>query len=142
MVTFHFLNLPWYWKICQSPFFSVTLMQRDLFTSVPPSLSLSCSSFSESLFTKVATRGVLLKKEFLKILYISQENTCALGLQLYEKRDSGTGVFLWILRNFQEHLFYWTPLDDCFFINMVDVHISIVIIAIIACFWFVLFAIE
>ena len=24
----------------------------------------------------------------------------ALGLQLYEKRDSGTGVFLWILRNF------------------------------------------
>ena len=22
------------------------------------------------------------------------------GLQLYQKRDSGTGVFLWILRNF------------------------------------------
>ena len=31
------------------------------------------------------------------------------------KRDSGTDVFLWILRNFQEHLFYITPLGDCFF---------------------------
>ena len=26
------------------------------------------------------------------------------GLQLYLKRDSGTGVFLWILRNFKEYL--------------------------------------
>ena len=30
----------------------------------------------ESLFTEVATRGVLQKKVFLKILQISQENTC------------------------------------------------------------------
>ena len=30
------------------------------------------------------------------------------------KRDPGTGVFLWILRNFLEHLFHRTPLDDCF----------------------------
>ena len=28
--------------------------------------------------------------------------------------DSGTGVFLWIWRNFTEYLFYRTPLDDCF----------------------------
>ena len=27
------------------------------------------------------------------------------GLQLYWKRVSGTSVFLWILRNFEEHLF-------------------------------------
>ena len=26
----------------------------------------------------------------------------------------GAGVFLWILRNFSEHLFYKTSLDDCF----------------------------
>ena len=32
------------------------------------------------------------------------------------KRDSGTGVFLWILGNFSEHLFYRTPLCDCFWI--------------------------
>ena len=35
-------------------------------------------------------------------------------LQLYLKRDSGTGVFLWILRHFQEHWFNRAPLDDCF----------------------------
>ena len=30
-----------------------------------------------------------------------QENTCdAVDLQLYLKRDSSTGAFLWILRNF------------------------------------------
>ena len=36
------------------------------------------------------------------------------GLQLYYKRDSGTAFFLGILRNFLEHLFYTTPLGDCF----------------------------
>ena len=50
------------------------------------------------------------KKVFVKISQNSQENTCvkvsfltksqARGLQLYLKRESGTGVFLWILRNF------------------------------------------
>ena len=30
------------------------------------------------------------------------------------KRDSGTGVFLCILRNFPEQLFHRTPLDDCY----------------------------
>ena len=60
----------------------------------------------------------------LKISQNSQKNTCArisflirlqtLGLQLYLKRDSATGVFLWILCNFQERFFHRTPLDDCF----------------------------
>ena len=60
------------------------------------------------------------KNVFLKISQNLQENTCttvsfliklqASDLQLYQKRDSGTGVFLWILQNFQEHLFYRTPL--------------------------------
>ena len=36
------------------------------------------------------------------------------GLQLYLIRDSGTGVFLWILQNFSEQLFRRTPPDDCF----------------------------
>ena len=43
--------------------------------------------------------AVLLKKVFLKICEI---------------QDSGTGVFMWILLNFQEHLFYRTPAGDCF----------------------------
>ena len=38
---------------------------------------------------------------------------------LDEKIDSGTGVFLCILRNFYEHLFYRTLLGDCFCINIV-----------------------
>ena len=37
----------------------------------------------------------------------------AWGLQLYEKGGSGTGVFLWILWNFQEHLFEKTALGGC-----------------------------
>ena len=62
------------------------------------------------------------RKVFLEISQNSQENTCvrfsfliklqALSLQLYWKRNSGTRVFLWILRNFWEHLFHRTSLDD------------------------------
>ena len=37
-----------------------------------------------------------------------------LGLQLYQKRHSDTGVFLLILRHFQEHLFYRKPPVDGF----------------------------
>ena len=50
------------------------------------------------MLTEAATIGVLCKKVFLDVLQNSQEN--AWGLQLNQKRDSGTGVFLWILRNF------------------------------------------
>ena len=48
-------------------------------------------------FSEAATGGVLWKKVFLKILQNSQENTCG-------------------LKSFQEHLFYRTPLDDCFWL--------------------------
>ena len=60
--------------------------------------------------TKLYHTGVLYRKVFLEISQNSQKNTCARlffliklqawGLQLYEKRGSGTSVFLWILRNF------------------------------------------
>ena len=30
------------------------------------------------------------------------------------KLNSGTSVFMWILRSFQEYLLYITPLNDCF----------------------------
>ena len=59
---------------------------------------------------EVTTGAVLLKKAFWKISQNSQENTCArvsffnkvAGLKpaTLLKRDSGTGVFLSILRNF------------------------------------------
>ena len=38
----------------------------------------------------------------------------ASGLKLYLKRDSVTDVFLWILRNFQQYVFYRTPSGDSF----------------------------
>ena len=54
-----------------------------------------------------------------------------LGLQLYWKRDPGTGVFLWILWNFQEHLFYRTHLNGCLW--MLDTNVK-VFHEIISCF--------
>ena len=61
------------------------------------------SSFTEIL-VKSTHRRCSIKKVFLKISQNSQGNTCARisfliklqesGLQLYSKRDSGTGAFL------------------------------------------------
>ena len=53
------------------------------------------------MVTEAVARGCSVKKVFLKILQNSQENTCA-GIRPVTslKRDSGTGAFLWILRNF------------------------------------------
>ena len=45
------------------------------------------------LITEAATRPVQWKKVFLEIPQNSEENT-SVRLQLYQKRDSGTGVFL------------------------------------------------
>ena len=65
--------------------------------------------------------------------FLVQENSCArvsfliklprpatllkkrLGLQHF-KKETGTGVFLWIFLNFYEHLFYRIPLGDCFWL--------------------------
>ena len=49
--------------------------------------------------SKANTRDFLRKKVFLKILQISQENTFLPAT--FEKRDSSTDVFLWILNIFK-----------------------------------------
>ena len=49
-----------------------------------------------------------------KHLHLSLFLNKVVGLQLYWKRNSGTGVFQWILQNFEEHLFYRTPPGDRF----------------------------
>ena len=57
-----------------------------------------------------------LKMVILNISQKSQENTCPLnkvaGVRstVLLKRNSGTCIFLWVLRNFKERLFYRTPL--------------------------------
>ena len=58
--------------------------------------------------TRSSRPEVFCKKVFLEISQNSQENTCAsvsflIKLQVYLKRGSGTGVFLWILWN----LYLW-----------------------------------
>ena len=65
---------------------------------------------------RFVTRRCSVKKAFLKTLQNSQKNTSvrdyfliklpASNLQFYLKRISGAGVFLWILWNFKEHLFF------------------------------------
>ena len=84
----------------------------------------SSSLFNRFQGTEAVTGGVLWKKLFLEISQNSQENTSARvsflvklqawSRQLCQKRHPGTGVFLWILQNFQEHLSYRTPLSGCF----------------------------
>ena len=59
------------------------------------------------------------KYVFLKIWQYSQKNTCVgvyfrwscrpEGLHFYWRKDSNTGFFLWILRNYWEQFFYRTP---------------------------------
>ena len=59
--------------------------------------------FSVTIFLKAETvvRTCSVKKVFLKISQNSQEKTCARASSFNIKReDSGTSVFLWILRNF------------------------------------------
>ena len=67
-----------------------------------------------TLVSKAATGGVL-----QELSQNSQETIYArvsflVKLQASGSGNSGTGVFLWILRNFKEHFFYRTPPGDCF----------------------------
>ena len=72
--------------------------------------------------TRCSQRRCSVNKIILRNFAKFTGNTCArvsflIKLQapgLYQKGHSGTGVFLQIFRNFLEHLFYRTPLDDCF----------------------------
>ena len=74
------------------------------------------------------------KKVFLEISPNLQENTCARdsfliklqapGLQLYQKRATGTRVFLLILRNFQEHLFLKNTSGGCFYLFFIHIQSS------------------
>ena len=50
----------------------------------------------------------------LKILQISQENTYVFRWELYSKSNSDNGVFLRILQNYAENLFYKTQLGEYF----------------------------
>ena len=62
------------------------------------------------LLLEAATRGVLQKKLFLKIHRKIPVLECLFNKVAGSKRYS----FLWILRNFQDHLFWKTSENGCF----------------------------
>ena len=81
-----------------------------LFSSSIKKLSLQRKDIFWQPKLEVVAQRCSVKKVFLKVLKNSQENTCARVFLLRElqasacnfikKRDSGKGVFLWILWNF------------------------------------------
>ena len=86
--------------------------------------NLDKTAFSLFQRTELVARRCFVKKVFLEISQYSQENTCSrvsflLKLQPRAcnsllKKDSGTGVFRWFLRNFSEHLFLQSTSSGCF----------------------------
>ena len=80
-----------YWKFTGKHLSFCEIFKNTFFTEHPRT---TASAFT---FSEAATRGVLWKEMFLKISENSQQNI--LGLQ-----------------NFQKHLFYGTPLVDCFWL--------------------------
>ena len=78
----------------------------NLFVCVYVAVYLCCSFWVDFLqedvsFKEAALQRCSVKKVFLEISQNSQGNVelAGLDLQLYSKRDSGTGIFLWILQN-------------------------------------------
>ena len=92
--------------------------RKSGYTKIPESARIRHNllnfTFSSFLFHRSNHLRCSVKKVFLEISQNSQENTCARVPFFIKKRDSGKGVFLWIFRIFQEHLFYRTPPDGCF----------------------------
>ena len=73
----------------------------------------------------------LLDKKFLKIASLktscSEKSDRSSRSQLLRpvtllKRDSNIGVFLWILRNFSEQLFWRASVNDCFWLQAGELH--------------------
>ena len=87
--------------------YNVNIKVNQKNTKIPEKVSSRCS----------------MAKLFLQISQYSQEKTCwslfLIKLQAFMsatlwKIDSNTGVFLWTLRSFEEHLFWRISADGCF----------------------------
>ena len=76
----------------------------------------------EWLFNEIKTYFNFVSLKWQARIGISSHRRCSINpsksATLFLKKDSGTGVFLLILQNFWEHLFYRTPLDGCFWIGL------------------------
>ena len=76
----------------------------------------------EWLFNEIKTYFNFVSLKWQARIGRSSHRRCSINpsksATLFLKKDSGTGVFLLILQNFWEHLFYRTPLDGCFWIGL------------------------
>ena len=101
---------------------ALTLCSNEirLMTFVKCSAFSSSTSMSESLmirFWRLHNCGWYVEVFLSSVPVILCKLSATWFTNSCQKRDSGTGVFLWILWNFSEHLFYRTPLGDCFYIS-------------------------
>ena len=82
------------------------------------------SSHPEMFCKKAALRDFpkFTGKHLCQSLFITK--VAGQGWQLYSKRDPGTGVFLWILWNLEEHLFLQNTSAGCFKFFKIDVLIN------------------
>ena len=79
---------------------------------------LAYSAYRSSHWRCSVTKGVLRNFEKFTGKHMCQSlffnKVGGSSLQLYLKKDPGTGALVRILRNFLEDLFYRTPPGDCF----------------------------
>ena len=64
---------------------------------------------TEHLSLEFDVSWILIASPISSLLYDFLSRNSGWALQLHLKKDSGRGAFLWILQNFQEHLFHRTP---------------------------------
>ena len=102
------------WHGC-SPVNLLHIFRKTFYKKTSGRLLLNFRVKTHSLYFINSRSEVFYKKNVLKSF--TKFTGKRQSLQLYEKTDLGTSVFLWILRNLQQHLFYRTPLGDCFCID-------------------------
>ena len=96
---------------------------KDTYLHKTPSVAVSNISNINPCFQRFLAEGfrqkqppeVFFKKRCSeKFQKVHRKTPVPESAAILKNRDSGIGVFLWILWNFSERLFYRTPLDDCF----------------------------
>ena len=97
-----FLLWSWRWKVGIK--FCMPYVKMSLFRSRRP--NVLCKKGIPRNFAKFTEKSLSQSLFFNKVL--------GLSLQLYSIRDSDTGVFLWSLRNFKEHIFLHNISSACF----------------------------
>ena len=97
-----FLLWSWRWKVDIR--FCMPYVKMSPFRSSRP--NVFCKKGAPRNFSKFTEKSLSQSLFFNKVV--------GLSLQLYSIRDFDTGVFLWSLRNFKEHIFLQNYSSGCF----------------------------